>query len=87
MTCLHISTTSHADDTSVIALSRKPTLLVSYLEAFLGDLERWLRELRIAINVSKSAALIFTRGGRPFLSCSASQSTGSTKPVYLKDDP
>jgi hypothetical protein len=29
----------HADDTAVIATSRKPTLLVSYLETYLNELQ------------------------------------------------
>jgi hypothetical protein len=51
----------YADDTAVMATSRKPELLVSYLESYLSDLERWLNEWRIAINVSKSTAMLFTR--------------------------
>jgi muramoyltetrapeptide carboxypeptidase LdcA involved in peptidoglycan recycling len=39
-------------------------LLVSYLESYLNDLQRWLSEWRIAINVSKSSAIIFGRAGR-----------------------
>ena len=35
------------DDTAIIATSRKPTLLVSYLESYLNDLQRWLSEWRI----------------------------------------
>jgi hypothetical protein len=34
----------YEDDTAVIATSRKPTLLVSYLESYLSDLQRWLRD-------------------------------------------
>jgi hypothetical protein len=83
----HVTSAIRADDVVVIAMSRKPALLFSYLEAFLGDLERWLREMRIDINVSKNAALIFTRGERRSFSCSASQSTVSTKSVYLQGDP
>jgi hypothetical protein len=30
----------YADDTAIIATSRKPTLLVSYLEAYLNELQR-----------------------------------------------
>jgi hypothetical protein len=37
------------------------TLLVRYLEAYLADLEIWLRKWRIAINVSKSTAMLFTQ--------------------------
>jgi hypothetical protein len=57
----HVELALYADDTAVIATSRKPELLVSYLESYLSDLERWLKEWRIAINVSKSTALLFSR--------------------------
>jgi hypothetical protein len=33
-----------ADDTAIIATSHMPTLLFSYLEAYLNDLQRWLTE-------------------------------------------
>jgi len=51
----------YADDTTIMATSRKPVVLVSYQAAYLCDLEQWLRERRIAINVSKSTAMIFLR--------------------------
>ena len=54
----HIELALYADDTAIIATSRKPTLLVSYLESYL-DLQRWLSEWRIAMNVSKNTAIIF----------------------------
>jgi hypothetical protein len=56
----------YADDTAIIATSRQPTLLVKYLETYLSDLERWLSEWRIAINVSKSSAMLFAKAGRRF---------------------
>jgi hypothetical protein len=59
----HVELALYADDTAVIATSRKPTLLVSYLESYLNDLQRWLSEWRIAINVSKSSAMKFARAG------------------------
>ena len=40
----HVELALYADDTAIIATSRKPELLVSYLEAYLADLERWLRK-------------------------------------------
>jgi hypothetical protein len=43
----------YADDTALIATSRSPVLFVSYLETYLNRLEFWLRDWRIAINVSK----------------------------------
>ena len=63
----HVELALYADDTAVIATSRKPTLLVSYLESYLNDLQRWLNEWRIAINVSKSSAMIFARAGWRFV--------------------
>jgi len=47
--------------------SLKQTLIVSYLESYLNDLKRRLSEWRIAINVSKNAAIIFARAGRRFI--------------------
>jgi hypothetical protein len=51
----------YADYTAIIATFRKPTLLGGQLESFLKELQRWLSEWRIAINVSKSTAIIFAR--------------------------
>jgi hypothetical protein len=63
----HVELALYAEDTAVTATSRKPTLLVSSLESYLNDLQRWLSEWRIAINVSKSSAIIFARAGRRFI--------------------
>ena len=60
----HVELALYADDTAVIATSRQPALLVGYLETYLSDLERWLSKWRIAINVSKSSAMIFPKIGR-----------------------
>ena len=57
----------YVDDTNIIAISRKPTLLVSYLESRLNYLQRWLSEWRIAINVSNCTAKILARAGRRFI--------------------
>jgi len=62
----HVELALYADDTAITAASRKPTLLVSYLGSYLNDLQRWLSEWRIAINVSKSTAIHFARAGRRF---------------------
>ena len=83
----HVTLAIHADETAIIATSGKLAPLFSYLESYVGDPERWLRETTIAINVSRSAALIFTRCGRRFFSCSSTPSAGSTKHVYLGSDP
>jgi len=40
----HVELALYADDTAIIATSHKPTLLVSYLESYLNDLQRWLSE-------------------------------------------
>jgi hypothetical protein len=66
----HVELALYADDTAIRATSRKPTLLVSYLESYLtylNDLQRWFSEWRIAINVSKSTTIIFARDGRRFI--------------------
>ena len=63
----HVELAVYTDDTAVITTSRKPTLLVSYLESYHSDLQLWLSEWRIAINVSKSTAIIFARAGRRFI--------------------
>jgi hypothetical protein len=68
----------YADDTAVIAKSRKPTQLVSYIESYLNDLQRWLCELRLAINISKRSAIIFACAGRRFT---------QTRPVTLYGEP
>jgi hypothetical protein len=83
----HVELALYADDTSIIATSRKPTLLVIYLESYLNELQRWLSEWRIAINVSKSIAIIFARAGRRFIqprpvTLFGNQSTGS-KPLVI----
>jgi len=57
----------YPDDTAIIATSRKPTLHVSNLESYLNDLQRWLREWTIAINVTKSTPITFARVGRAFI--------------------
>jgi hypothetical protein len=58
----HVELALYAEDTAVMATYQKPALLVTYLESYLADLEIWLRKWRIAINVSKSMAMLFTRG-------------------------
>ena len=42
----HVELALYADDMAIIATSRKPTLLVSYLESYLNDLQRWLSDWR-----------------------------------------
>jgi hypothetical protein len=60
----HVQLAQYSDDTALAATSRSPSLLVGYLEEYLGRLERWLRDWRIAINVSKSTAVLFVKAGR-----------------------
>jgi hypothetical protein len=57
----------YADDTAIIATSRKSGLLIRYLETYLSDLERWLKECRMAINVSNSNAMPRPPGEYPDL--------------------
>jgi hypothetical protein len=60
----HVELAQYADDTSLVATSGSPSLLVGYLQAYLGRLECCLRDWRIAINVSKSTAVLFVKAGR-----------------------
>jgi len=59
-----LSPSRHAGDTAVIAMSRQAALLVKYLETYLSDLELWLREWRVAINVKKSSPMLFAKAGK-----------------------
>ena len=74
----HVELALNGDDTTIIATSRKPALLASYLESYLYDLQRWLNGWTIAINVSKSTAIIFAPAGRPFI---------QPRPVILFGEP
>jgi len=56
----HIELAQYADDTALVATSKQPQLLLKYLETYLSELEICLRDWRIAINVDKSAAVLFT---------------------------
>ena len=57
----HLDLILYVDDTVIIATSHKPALLVCCLQSYLSDIERSLRERRIAINISKSTVMLFTR--------------------------
>ena len=63
----HVEIALYAHDTTIIVTSSKPTLLVSCVEACLSNLQRWLSEWRVVINVSKNSAIIFARAGRRFI--------------------
>jgi hypothetical protein len=60
----HVELALYMGDTAIIATSRKPTLLVSYPDSYLNDLQQWLSEWRIAINVSENTAMISLAGRR-----------------------
>jgi hypothetical protein len=62
-----------------VATSHITSLLVGYLEAYLGRLDRWLRDWRIAINVSKSTALLFVKAVRRIQKPRAVQFLGEPK--------
>ena len=63
----HVELALYADVTAIIATSRTPVLLVSYLQSYLNHLERWLTEWKITINVSRSSTIIFAGAGRRFI--------------------
>jgi hypothetical protein len=60
----HVSLAQDADVTALAATSRSPSLFAGYLEAYLGRLDLWLRDWRIAVNVSKSNAVFFLKTTR-----------------------
>jgi hypothetical protein len=60
----HVELAQYADGTALIATSRDPSLLVGYLYSYLGRLELWLRNWRIAINFSKSTAVLCAKAAR-----------------------
>jgi hypothetical protein len=63
----HVELALYADNTTITTTSRKPALLVRYLESYLKDLQRWLNEWRFTINISKSIAIILERVGWRFI--------------------
>jgi hypothetical protein len=60
----HVELVLYADDTAIIVTYCKPKLLISYLESYFNDLEWLLRKLSIALNFSKSTAMLFLKIGR-----------------------
>jgi hypothetical protein len=60
----HVELAQYAADTAVVATSRSPSLLVGYLEAYLGRLELCIRDWRITIKVSKNTAVLFVQAAR-----------------------
>lgn len=60
----HVDLALYAGNTTVIATSRLPALLVKYLETYLSVRERWLRERRFTLIVSKSTAVFFAKADR-----------------------
>jgi hypothetical protein len=63
----HVELALYAGETAIKPTSRNPTLLVSYLDSHLNNLQRWLSESRIAINISKSTAINFACARRCFI--------------------
>ena len=57
----------YVDETAIIATSHKPTRLISHLESYLYNLQWWLSEWRVAIDISKSTAIIFPHAGQRFI--------------------
>jgi Reverse transcriptase (RNA-dependent DNA polymerase). len=51
----YIELAQYADNTALVAMLNQPTLLLKYL----AELEKWLQDLRIVINVGQSAAMLF----------------------------
>jgi hypothetical protein len=60
----HVKLVFYADDAAIIATFPQPALFVNYLESYPIGLERWLRELRFSINMSKSNQMLFAQTAR-----------------------
>ena len=76
----HVELALYADDMAVIATSRKPALLVSYLEAYLADLESGetpstFRRARRCSSLAGASRILVQFG------CSGNQSYGWIQPV------
>ena len=82
----HVELALYADDTAIISTPRKPTLFVGYLESYLNNLQMWLSEWKIAINVSKSTAIIFACAGRRFIQPQTSNILRGANPAGLTLD-
>ncbi len=54
----------YADDTAVIATSKRIELLQKYLDQHLLQIQEWLKLWRVKVNVGKSAAVLFIRKWR-----------------------
>jgi hypothetical protein len=63
----YVELAQYANDRAIIATSRIPSLLLGYLEAYIGRLELWLRDWRIVIIVSKSTPVLFAKTARRVL--------------------
>jgi hypothetical protein len=59
----HVERAIYADNTAIMAMSRKPILLVRYPESYLSVVQQWLSEW----SISKSTAIIFVSFGRRFI--------------------
>jgi hypothetical protein len=57
----HVELVQYAYSTALITTCRAPSLLVGYLEDYLGRLQVWLRNWRIVIKVSKSTFVPFAK--------------------------
>jgi hypothetical protein len=80
--CCHVELAQYADVVALVVTSHSPSLLVSYLETCLSQLERWLQDWRSAINVWMSTTVLFVKIARSMqipspLSFSESQYSGS----------
>jgi hypothetical protein len=74
----HFQLALYAEDAAIIATTPKSALHIRYVETFLSDLERWPREWRIAIKVSKSNAMVSAKAAWRVTRTQPVQSLGQT---------
>jgi retron-type reverse transcriptase len=83
----HVELALYTDDTAVMATSCKPELLVSYLESYLSDLERWLKNggsPSTSLRALRRSLLAGTSKNPDQYNSSGSQSYGLIQPVILE---
>lgn len=60
----HVELALYADRTALGAMSRKLSLIISYLEIYRSRLELCVRDWKVAISVSKSTAVLVAETAR-----------------------
>lgn len=84
----HVELAVYAFNTAILISSGQAALIVKYMESYVSELQRLLKEYRTSINVSNSTAMLFARVSGIFryheqFRCSGIQFTRSISPVNI----